>query len=113
MATVTLTSLDAATFMYRSNAAVKPAVRASFSYSPAIQLKLQRRYPGAQFDGASKAWLVPNETMDAVAGFFAEHGFAIVVDGGRSPSATLFPPKPVETVESVSLLTRASSASVR
>jgi hypothetical protein len=75
MPQVTLTKLAAATFMYRSNAAVKPAVRASFGYSPAIQKLMQRRYPGAQFDGATKGWLVPNETVEEVAGFFAEHGF--------------------------------------
>lgn len=85
MATVTLTKLDAATFWYRSNSAVKPAIRASYGYAPSINPLLQRRYPGAVFDGATKAWLVPNETIDEVAAFFAEHDFAVVVDGKPMP----------------------------
>jgi hypothetical protein len=80
MPNVTLTALDAANFMYRSNAAVKPAIRASYGYAPAIQKLMQRRYPGAQFDGATKAWLVPNETIEEVAAFFAGHDFDVVVD---------------------------------
>ncbi len=75
MAHVLLTALDAATFWYRSNSAVKPAIRTSFGFSPAIQKLMQRRYPGAKSDGATKTWLVPNQTIEEVAGFFAGHGF--------------------------------------